>query len=132
MDDAQFRLNEYSVFRNSDVKRYRSVSKDEFVARAAKLNKLRPSKPAGVSYESMKEAVSSAGATFPLITIHQERIDRNVCYVGKLRRTSQRATTILSISTEAEWEEEERYQLRDITRLEFGGAYENLLARLAP
>jgi hypothetical protein len=39
--------------------------------------------------------------------------------------------TILAISPQAEWEEEERYELRDITLLEFGGAYEILLTRMA-
>ena len=131
LDDAYFRLNGYAIFRNSDVKRWRPVGPDDFLARAAKLNKLRPSKPAGVRYSSMKEALSSAGAAFPLITIYRERLDRTVCYVGKVRRTSQRATTILPISPQAEWEPEERYQLKDITFLEFGGAYEVLLARMA-
>jgi hypothetical protein len=79
----------------------------------------------------MKDALSSAGAAFPLITIHRERIDPKVCYVGKVQRTSQRATTILPISPQAEWESEERYRLKDITFLEFGGAYEILLARMA-
>jgi len=130
-DDVHFRLLGYAIFRNSDVKRWRPVRPDDFLARAVRLNRLRPSKPAGVSYESMKEAVSSVGAAFPLITIHRERIDRTVCYVGKVRRTSQRATTILSISPQAEWEPEECYQLKDITLLEFGGAYETLLARMA-
>ena len=124
IDHVQFQLNGYAIFRNSDVKRWRSVPTDEFLARAAKLNKLRPSKPAGVRFASMQEAISSAGRAFPLITIHRERIDREVCEVGRLRRTSQRAMTILAISPQAEWEEEERYELRDITLLEFGGAYE--------
>jgi hypothetical protein len=131
MDDVHFRLNGYAIFRNSDVKRWRPVGADDLWARAVKLNKLRPAKPEGLRYSSWKEAVSSAGATFPLITIHRERLDRTVCYVGKVRRTSLRATTILPISPQAEWEPEECYQLKDITFLEFGGAYETLLARFA-
>jgi hypothetical protein len=132
MDDVHFRLNGYAIFRNPDVKRWRPVEMDTFSARAAKLNRLRPSRPTGVSFASMKEAVSSAGAAFPLITIHRERIDRGACYVGRLQKTNQRTATILPISPQAEWESaEEPYQLKDITRLEFGGAYENLLARMA-
>lgn len=131
MEDVHFRLNGYAIFRNSDIKRWRAVSPDAFIGRAAKLNKLRPSKPPGVRFASMKEALDSAGAAFPLITIHCERIDRGVCYVGRLQKTNQRTATILSISPQAEWEMEERYQLKDITLLEFGGTYENLLARMA-
>ena len=58
-------------------------------------------------------------------------MNRTVCYVGQVRRTSQRATTILPISPDAEFEPEERCQLKDVTLLEFGGAYEILLARMA-
>jgi hypothetical protein len=130
LDDVHFRLNGYAIFRNSDVKKWRPVGTDDFLAKAVRLNKLHPSKPAGVRYSSMKAALSSAGAAFPLITIHRERMDRTVCYVGKVRGTSQRATTILPISPQAEWEPEERYQLKDVTLLEFGGAYEILLARM--
>jgi len=131
IDDVQFRLNGYAIFRSSDVKRWRAVSTGDFLARAAKLNKLHPKKPVGVCFASMKQALASAGAAFPLITIHRERIDRTICEVGRLLRTNQRAMTIRAISPQAEWEREERYQLRDITLLEFGGAYEILLSRMA-
>jgi hypothetical protein len=132
MCDKMFRLNGYAVFRNSDVRRWRAVSRDDFLARAAVLHRVRPCKPGVVTIASMKEAVVSAGATFPLITIHRERTERGCCYVGKMLRASQRAMTLLHISTQAQWEgEEESYPLRDITLLEFGGAYEKLLARMA-
>lgn len=131
MDDVHYRLNGYAIFRNSDVKRWRSVVTDDFAARAAQLNKLRPNKPPKVRFASMKEAISSAGKEFPLITIHQERTDKRVCFVGKLQGANQRTATILAISPRAEWEDKERYQLKDITLLEFGGAYETLLTRMA-
>ena len=87
--------------------------------------------PDGVDITSMKQAAASAGAEFTLITIHRERIKRGVCYIGKLLRTSQRAVTILAIDPQAEWDEAESHRLADITLLEFGGAYEDLLFRLA-
>src|SRR5260370_36828776 len=77
-----FRLNGYAIFRNSDVKRWRPVSKPDFVARAVRLQNVRPSKPDTVTIGSMKEALASAGAAFALITIHRERIKRGVCHVG--------------------------------------------------
>jgi len=125
-----FRLNGYAVFRNSDVRTWRSVSKADFVARAVRLQKVRPSKPDAVAIGSMKEALGSAGTTFPLITIHRERIKRGVCYVGKFLRTNQRVITMRAISPQAEWEQEESYSLKEITLLEFGGEYERLLQQM--
>ena len=80
---------------------------------------------------SMRESAASAGASFQLITIHRERIKKDVCFIGKLVGVNQRAVTIQSITPQAEWEEEECYQFKDITLLEFGGVYENLLGSLA-
>jgi hypothetical protein len=130
LDSDFFRLNGYAIFRNSDVKRWRSVPKADFVARAVRLQKVHPSKPDAVAIGSMKEALGSAGTAFPLITIHRERIKKAVCHVGKFLRTNQRVMTIQALSPQAEWVEEESYSLREITLLEFGGEYERLLQQM--
>jgi hypothetical protein len=124
-------LNGYSIFRNSDVKRWRPIPKDDFLARAAVLHKLRPRKPAGVGIDSLRQALCSAGKAFPLVTIHTERVRRGVCYVGRVLGTTQRALTLFSISPQADWDEEESYLLKNISLIEFGGTYERLLARIA-
>jgi hypothetical protein len=126
-----FQLGGYTVFRNSDVRRWREIAEEDFLARAAAHNKVCPSRPKLANMGSMRELVASAGASFSLIAIHRERIKKDVCYIGKLVRVTQRAVTIQSITPQAEWEGEETYQLKDITLLEFGGVYENLLSALA-
>ncbi|HUI78923.1 MAG TPA: hypothetical protein VLY24_13440 [Bryobacteraceae bacterium] len=130
LEDEQYRLNGYAIFRNSDVKRWRPILPHEFLARAADRQRLRPSVPAGLTIHSFKDAVLSAGKAFPLVTIHQERIERGVCYIGKVQHASQRSVILIPISTGAEWEEPESYLLRDITLIQFGGAYERLLDQL--
>ena len=45
IDDSVFQFNGYAVLRNSDVRRWRAVAKEDFFARAARLNRLRPSMP---------------------------------------------------------------------------------------
>ncbi len=84
-----------------------------------------------MSIASTREALSSAGKAFPLVTIHTEKTVRGVCYVGRVIRTGQRAVTLLSISPQAEWDKEESYLLKDITLIGFGGAYEGLLASMS-
>jgi hypothetical protein len=130
VEDQQFLLNGYTIFRNADVRRWRPIPKDEFTARAAALHKLRPRSPDKISITSIRQALSSAGKAFPLVTIHTERAKRGVCYVGRVLRVSQRALTLLDISPEAEWNDEESYLLKDITLIDFGGTYERLLARM--
>ena len=132
LETQTYRLDGYAIFRNPDVKRWREIPKEDFVARAARLHRLRPSRPDALDIASLQTASATAGAAFPLITIHREHIKKRVCRVGRMLRTSRRALTIFSISTQAEWEGEESFLLRDITLLEFGGTYERLLARMAP
>ena len=126
-----FQLNGYAILRNSDIRRYRPLPEDDILARAVRLKKIRPTKPSGVAIGSLREAAETAGSKFPLLIIHRERIKKNVCYVRALRRATQRAVILREISPQAEWEPEETFALRDITKLEFDGAYERLLHALA-
>jgi hypothetical protein len=130
-DTELFQLNGYAVLRNSDIQRYRAIPEGDLLARAVGFQKIRPAMPNGVSIGSLREAAESAGAKFPLITIHRERIKKNVCHIGSFQLASQRTLTVREISTQAEWEDEDTFALRDITKLEFDGTYERLLCALA-
>jgi hypothetical protein len=98
IEKEQFLLNGYSIFRNSDVKRWRPIPKDDFLARAAVLHKLRPRKPAEVGIDSIRQALSSAGKAFPRVTIHTERVRRGVCYVPSVVDESARLDSPLRIA----------------------------------
>lgn len=130
-DTDSFQLNGYAIFRNSDVRRWRVIPDEDFLARAAAFNRVLPSRPKLAKLGSMRESAVSAGASFQLITIHRERTQKDVCFIGKLVGVNQRAVAIQSITPQAEWQGQERYQLKGITLLEFGGVYGNLLGSLA-
>jgi hypothetical protein len=132
LDTAMFRLNGYTVFRNADIRRCRTVANDEFDARAAKLNRVKPVKPAGLNIGSMTTAIETAGAAFPLITLHPERVDKGACYIGRFISANTRSVIMQDVSPQAEWGGQQRFPAADVTRLEFGGAYETLLAKMAP
>jgi len=131
IEDHKFGLNGYAVLQNRDVRRWRGVTADEFVAKAARLKRLKPVAPTGISIENWRTTFDSAGSKFPLITIHEERLKRGCCDIGKLIRTSQRGVTIRKIDSRARWEDPGTYSFRNVTLVEFGGAYEDLLIRLA-
>ena len=131
IEDHRFRLNGYAVFRCKDVRRWRAVPRNDFLAKSVRLLRLSPSRPRNVSLASLKEAITSVGTKFALITVHRERVNRGACEVGRLLRASQRTVKILSITPQAEWEGPESYRMKDVTLLEFGGAYEELLCQMA-
>lgn len=131
LNEHSFQLNGYVAIRNRDISEQRPILEDEFLARVARLQRLKPRRPDSVALTSMRTAAESSGAAFPLITIHREQIKRGACFIGRTVSVTQRSVVIRSISPQAEWEGLDRYQLRDITLLEFGGIYESLLLRVA-
>lgn len=67
------------------------------------------------------------------MTIHTERVEPGVCFIGTPIGEITDRVTLREITPEAEWEDEEElrsWKLADITRIEFGGRYEEALLAL--
>jgi hypothetical protein len=64
-----------------------------------------------------------------MVTIHREKVAPDICVIGKVIRVGEGRVYLLEIKTDASWETEaSHYRLRDITRIDFGGRYEEALA----
>ena len=69
-----------------------------------------------------------AGRAFPLVAIHTEEEDPEVCFIGRVLGVTQRRLRLVEINTDATWESEPtEYRLDAITRVDFGGGYEDAL-----
>jgi len=123
-----FTLNGYIVIREQDIKRQRVFDKkDHWQNKAAKINKLKPIHP-DVSVSSLEEAIKSASKTFPVITIERELVADDVCWIGTPTGFTEKTVTVQDLNTQAEWKGKSKFDLKDITRLAFGGGYETALA----
>jgi hypothetical protein len=100
-----------------------------FIERALATRKLmRPPDP-DVSLSSIGALLASASRSFPLITIHRQEFDPDACQIGKVIALSEDSVTLREIDTDAEWEEiPATYLLNEITRVDFGGMYEDALS----
>ena len=128
-----FRLNGYIVLRLEDVKEYRAFDKPEFWRnRAVRGFGLKPVRPVGISLSSLPDLLESIAKRFPLITFHTERTKPDVCYIGSLLAKAEATFTIEDLDCNAEWTGPRRLKFRDITRIDFGGGYEEALAATAP
>jgi hypothetical protein len=77
---------------------------------------------------SIEELLLSAGRAFPLVTIHRERIDPEVCFIGSVQGIDRGRLSLLEIGPDANWEDSpEEYRVAEITCVNFGGDYENAL-----
>jgi len=124
-------LNGYSVVRRRDVRKLKIERKDAFMIRALHLKNIAPSKPSGVSLAGWPVLLESLTREFPLFTIHQEWLDSEVCFVGRLATVSVRTFGLKEIDPDARWNRSRSYKFKDLTKVDFGGGYEDALARLA-
>jgi len=124
----QIRFNGFQAFRIRDVRKF---ARDPFAAFAESALRARrghrPRRPK-VSIANLRRLLQSAGRTFTLVTIHRERIDPSVCWIGRVVKVGKDRLSLLEIGPDAVWNAEPtEYSLRDITKVEFGGDYEGAL-----
>lgn len=132
LDPNYINLNGYIALRMEDVRRFRMRDESEFfLNRALKLKGIEPVPQPEIDLSDISALLSSANANFPLLTVHLEKLDPTTCFVGRVQKLTSKTLLLEEISPAACWEHTRRYKLKDITRIDFGGAYEAALALVA-
>jgi hypothetical protein len=132
LDPDYINLNGYIVLRAEDIHRYRIRDDYEFfLNRALKLKGIQPVPQPEIDLSSFPTLLASANAHFPLVTIHREIMDAEICFIGRVQKLTDKTVTLEEISPAAKWERTRRYNFKDITRIDFGGGYEEALALVA-
>jgi hypothetical protein len=118
----------FECFRINDIRNAKPDPYEAFAEAALKKRgERRPRKPR-VSVASIGELLESASQAFPLLTIHREQIDPSVCWIGRVLGVDSGRVLLLEIGPDATWDDTStEYKLNQITRVNFGGDYENAL-----
>lgn len=126
--NGSIRLDGYECFRLSDVTGVEPDPFADFVEAALKARgQTLPEQPP-VSVDSIEDLLTTAGAAFPLITVHLEKSDPDVCWIGKVLEVAEGRVALREIGPDANWEPVPvAYPVQDITRVDFGGDYEAAL-----
>jgi len=133
LEKDTFRLNGYCVVREKMVGRYRVFDSPQYWQfRATKQLGLKPTQPRQISLIALPASLRSIAKSYPLLTVHREKINPEGCYIGRLRNLNEETFTIEDLDSNAEWTGPRRMKLNDVTRVDFGGGYENALALTAP
>jgi len=99
-----------------------------FIQAALKKREERVPKRPPVKVASLEELLQSANRTFPLVTIHREKVDPDVCQIGRVTALDKGWISLLEIGPDARWDKKpSEYRLKEITRVDFGGDYEEAL-----
>jgi hypothetical protein len=100
-----------------------------FFQRALKMRGDRAPKRPKVSLESLEALLTTSGKLFDLITIHREKIDPEICQIGRFVEIADGRLVLHEIGPRADWDEVfESYRIKEITQVNFGGGYERALA----
>ncbi len=127
--DENIRFNGFQCLRLQDVRNLEVPAKHApFIEAALRLRgEKRPRTPA-VVVDSIQELLSTANRAFPVITIHRETVAPDVCHIGRVVSVSDSEVSLLEIGPDARWDDDAlSYRTREITRVDFGGDYEEAL-----
>jgi hypothetical protein len=127
--DDNIWFNGFQCFRLKDVRRLQVPNPyAQFVEAALrKRNAHFPRRPR-VSIANIEDLLRTANRAFSLVTIHREQVNPNDCWIGQILDLDKKRVTLLEISPDACWDKEPTdYRLAEITRVDFGGDYEDAL-----
>jgi len=118
----------FECFRIRDIQDVKLDPYGEFAEAALKKRReRRPVKPR-VNVSSIEATLVSAGKLFPLVTIHRDEVDPDVCWIGHVLAVNRGRVSLLAINPDATWDTvPSEYLLKEITRVNFGADYENAL-----
>ena len=105
----------------------------EFIEEALTLRGLAiPEPPEGMDLTSFKALLKSLAGSLPLVTLIREVDDADACYIGSIHTVDDIFVSIFEIDADAAFEHSPtRFLLREITRVDFGGLYEDALHQVA-
>lgn len=127
-------LDGFQALRLADVESVkRRKEKETFTRRALDLGgQWPPHAPSTISLDDDATLIGDISRVYPLLVLYVEHQDPGICHVGKALDWSRRGFNLLSVTPDAEWEEPTtRFKFADVTRIDFGGRYEDVLMRLA-
>jgi len=125
----EMRFNGFQCLRLQDVRKLQVPAKyAAFIESALRLRGECVEKKPMVRVGNIKEILETANKAFPIITIHREKVAPDICHIGQILDMDEKYVSLLEIGPDAVWDQKpESYRLREITRVDFGGAYEEAL-----
>jgi len=98
------RLDGYVCLRPEDINEYQAPHhKSDFYFNALNIRNMHPLIPEGVDFRNAETILKTAGAHFPLVTIHTEIVDPEVCYIGKVISIENGILRLHEIDSDAVW-----------------------------
>ncbi len=127
------RFDGFNCLRYADVTTFENPAPyANFQTKALGMRGLHRQESLPVDLSGLSPLLRTAGAAFPLLTIHIESSDPDVCFIGKVASVSDERLDLIQVTPDAECEVgATQFALSEITRVDFGGDYEDALLLVA-
>jgi hypothetical protein len=131
--DDSIRMDGHYCLRYQDITDCENpCSRMGFVENVLQLRGIERAEKPEVDLSSIEAIVQSVGTSQSIITIHPEETDPGTCFIGKYGGMENGFLSLLELTTDGKWSEEPgKYAIEEITRVDFGGAYEGALLLVA-
>lgn len=125
----EIRFNGFAVLRVRDITEVDAPYEHaDFVEAALRRREECASSAPEVDLDSFEAVLRTAGKLFPVVTVHRDEVEPESCEIGKVVRVSSESVSLLEIGPDADWARQPtQYAVSEITKLEFGGGYEEAL-----
>lgn len=123
----------YCCMQYSDVSKYCIPDPDsEFLEKALSLRGESPKGNPGVDLSTSASILETASLVFETVNIRLEESEPRACYIGRVTEITATQVKLRTITPNGEWEEGIAvYNLKDVTRIDFGGKYDEVLVLVA-
>lgn len=123
LDVDTFSLNGYTAVQIRDVKRYGEATRGNWYYKAASHFGVTPAHPERIELDSLSALVRSVAQRHPLITLHPERKNPDICYVGHLSSIELKRFSIHDLNSNCLWAGQRSLKFADISRIDFADRY---------
>jgi hypothetical protein len=131
--DDRIRFNGIEVFYKSQISELEAPTPHAtFFETAVRLRGDRVPELPPLDMSSMKSVLESLSKIAPLVVIHREVQEPDICEIGQIAGVEAKTFQLREIDPDADWADEPtEFRYEDISRVGFGGEYESALALVA-
>ena len=126
--DDSIRLNGYQILFLEDISDFvHPAPFNDFQKKVLELRQENVQNPE-IELGELNQVLLNITEEFGLVTLHREELESDSCEIGRVLKADEVSFELEEIGSDARWfDETYEYDLYDITRIEFGGAYEEAL-----
>lgn len=130
--DSSVRLDGYVALPLEEVEEVDVLTADDSVAVAAlELRGVRPVALSEVALDGLPSLLASIDRSYPLVSVHRARASPDMFVAGRVAQLGEESFILRHVLPNGRWGDSGGYRYDEVTRVDFGGDYEDALALVA-